>query len=284
MNKQNIRVPFFLFLLGFMFAVQLSSTGLESCNKMNFTGGPEPEDMLNGLSAFTRLDLLQLTQYKESLSPCMSVPSVKKNLHQVLEDLNVNIIFNSAKKMPALLEQGVHRELAPTTSIYTFSTSLRSILRGLNERDGYVQMDCQLFVQVADLLLGDLADAPGFTLQKGFWSPEELSLSSDRKIVYMYPSDEDACATITNYGMFLNEKGMWLIRDEKEWTGLTGKGVEWHSEEEWKLQQRNKLEQECLGHMKNPSNRFNIEAKMVHVLILQGKFEGWEFSSSNEDS
>jgi hypothetical protein len=130
------------------------------------------------------------------------------SLTEILEELQISIkFFDNSKDLPNLLREADFHAVDSSSKIevFTYKNLLKDILKKVNNKYTYVEMDSNLFAQVFSYLLfrEDTAD---FQLNRG------CALNERCYYIALFSDNGD-------------DQGVWLIRDKRQLVGLTKKGL-----------------------------------------------------------
>lgn len=143
-------------------------------------------------------------------------------------------------------------------------------------------MDCQLFAQIAALILeGKIDSKSGFELFMGHFVPYYSKHFFATELAYLFPSNQQVYEFFSTEGLIFDAKGMWLLKDGIKWMGLTKKGVISQSEEEWKRYLKEELAVAASDMKDSPNPIHSSLAKLLNLYLISGMLDKWTLQSSS---
>ncbi|PJE79938.1 hypothetical protein CI610_01064 [invertebrate metagenome] len=157
---------------------------------------------------------------------------------QFPEGHNSGLLMNLVKKCNNKID------LRKDVLLFIYCLSPEQVFDELMKESGYIEVDCQLFVQVACLLLSDDFKTPGFTLLKGVISVDEV-YHCDREVAFLVPENQEVFDFLSSEnGVWFISKTNWVIRDGDKWLGIVNSGVKSGIFKAWARMTKNQLRNE----------------------------------------
>jgi hypothetical protein len=163
---------------------------------------------------------------------------VQKSSAAQFDDLGLRFrmatVEEFAKGVPLLHSKAIDpRPRGDHRDLYKFNASLRQVLQQIQQQEGSVAVDCNLFVQIAAIMLKHQQDHEGFILI----APEHTTILRVTNLlgegfIYVHPADPGArhFLQMTSFA----SKGQWIYKVDKDnYVGLTEAGPKITSAIEW---------------------------------------------------
>lgn len=147
---------------------------------------------------------------------------------------------------------------------FSFNRSLRDVLREVQSEEEGIFVDCNLFIQIAALMLTDGLDKDSFQLIHPRYLSLEImaTLYPHLKFAYLQPTDPLAAHTLRKLN-YLN-KGQWLIElTQDRFLGLTSDGPQLKNLSWWIEQMKREVKHELWMNAQFERTMFECKAMLA---------------------
>lgn len=164
------------------------------------------------------------------------------------EILNVfskyKFLFPQANTIPNILKEADHEEYNDVNGIiFYYYNSLTTVLDNIQQKYGYIEVECQLFMQIAAMLL-KLQEPKYdniFTLYKGSMLSSIAKETISPDVEYLGLALPLARTFVELYAPQLECHGQWLLKLKHQFLGITPNGIKIMSKKAWIKEKGNAL-------------------------------------------
>lgn len=193
-----------------------------------------------------------------------------------------NIVFQKRNKVANFLKCAKKTWYSELIIEYKFNKNIKKVLKDLQDKDGFIEMDCQVFAQVAALMKQNKNKK--FSIYKGRFSADLLKkkVTKNIEIGCIMPTDKHICNLLVACGSQIINKSMWISEESKDlWIGLTEQGIMYKSKDQWIQERKEDLQNECDYLMQQYLNQeARNQALIINAVINTGLFDEWFLSGS----
>lgn len=205
---------------------------------------------------------------------------LKKKIFDFVNRHKTKFIFSSRQIYPNILNKGrLEKNLEDENNpclLYLYDESLDDIIDEL--KDEGVELDCQLFAQIAHLIKHNRSKDKFFFLLKGYCSAQIINIFhfgelKDPEFAYIAPEDEDS-------GKFLEKttihaKGQWVIKNGEKWMGFGADStILSQNEHDWFETIKESIQEQCKN-VSEKNIRLTAECGIVDMYRMSGKLDKW---------
>lgn len=210
---------------------------------------------------------------------------LREKIEEFLEKNNVKLVFAPEDKLPNILNEADFRDDS-SCKLFGYKDSMENVLQDVQRKDGKVESDCTLFVQIASTIKQTQQQRKGFMLLIGDVTPKIMQSHLKDDVGYIAPCDEKV-------GRFLQQtpldsKGQWIIKDGTNWLGFTTQDPPIVSQPlpTWLGTRKDKLQNELRSKQQDRTfSDLNPEIlSIVDIYSRQNRLDTWCFDSGQQPS